>query len=626
MAPMKLGQLGMAGMYRFTDAKSEAQYRQRLAQWCFWPAVVHLAATFAMDTIGVASYLVANPNHPPVYVWWLLAVDVVALGLLAAFRFSAVCQRHITPLFCVFICMEMAQYAAFIRFNTTMWTEASFSYIVPASAAVYVDGPAGRVDVSGRLRAHFAELSAYRAAQVAFSSALSCWVFNAILGLHWWSVVTNFCIPTSLAVGVLTSPVIPAGTPASYVMIGFVTSALCLLFSAAFERIQRRNFEAECLLHWELQASQMADSVLNHSLKNTLADVAGNIEMFLAGSLPTKALEDCIVSLRRGMRSCKERQVYLQLVAGQYQPVLNAINLQDFGSQLLAGRNAAGQFPDCAVYADHMLLTLIFDNALSNAAKHGDPQNPDITFSIEEISADVCPDLPAGKRRFCFQVTNVAHPGRPPLTPQYVAQLFAGKAGQSPEHSRGVPTLSDRIGLTHCVMAAKLAGIALSLSQEDDVVTFSGRLDAEMPEAPAMRPPPAATTTPLAPPTPPAFPPGLQYVVLDDSLPAQRLLRFHLEQWCAPSSVVSLGANAADVDAFMATSLLADVVIVDQNLVWGCEEVLGSNLVHQLRRLRYAGFICIRSADDGPNDQALYRQAGANCSVGKDVLGHVMIR
>lgn len=30
----------------------------------------------------------------------------------------------------------------------------------------------------------------------------------------------------------------------------FVTSALCLLFSAAFERIQRRNFEAECLLHW----------------------------------------------------------------------------------------------------------------------------------------------------------------------------------------------------------------------------------------------------------------------------------------------------------------------------------------------------------------------------------------
>lgn len=35
--------------------------------------------------------------------------------------------------------------------------------------------------------------------------------------------------------------------------------------------------------------------------------------------------------------------------------------------------------------------------------------------------------------------------------------------------------------------------------------------------------------------------------------------------------------NAADVDAFMATSLLADVVIVDQHLVWGCEEVLGSD-------------------------------------------------
>lgn len=30
----------------------------------------------------------------------------------------------------------------------------------------------------------------------------------------------------------------------------------------------------------------------------------------------------------------------------------------------------------------------------------------DVRFSIEEIPADVCRDLPAGRRRFCFAVTN----------------------------------------------------------------------------------------------------------------------------------------------------------------------------------------------------------------------------
>ncbi len=36
------------------------------------------------------------------------------------------------------------------------------------------------------------------------------------------------------------------------------------------------------------------------------ADVAGNLEMFLAGALGQKSLEDDIVCLRRGMRSCEQ--------------------------------------------------------------------------------------------------------------------------------------------------------------------------------------------------------------------------------------------------------------------------------------------------------------------------------
>ena len=36
----------------------------------------------------------------------------------------------------------------------------------------------------------------------------------------------------------------------------------------------------------------------------------------------------------------------------------NAVNLLEFGRQLLAGRTVRGKFPNCVVYADSVLLTL----------------------------------------------------------------------------------------------------------------------------------------------------------------------------------------------------------------------------------------------------------------------------
>eukprot|EP00667_Euglena_gracilis_P017339 EG_transcript_18252 len=173
-------------------------------------------------------------------------------------------------------------------------------------------------------------------------------------------------------------------------------------------------------------------------------------------------------------------------------------------------------------------------------------------------------------------------------------------------------------------MAARLGGIVLSLTQEDDLVIFSGTVDAEVQATPMMRHQSLAEAPVRA--EAPAFPAGLAFVILDDSLAAQRLLKFQFEKWCRPASVACLGASAADVAAFLAKALLADVVVVDQHLEWEDGSGLGSDLVRQLRRLGCKGFICIRSADDGPADQALYRRAGADCSLGKDLLGPVMVR
>eukprot|EP00668_Euglena_longa_P021883 GGOE01027228.1.p1 GENE.GGOE01027228.1~~GGOE01027228.1.p1 ORF type:complete len:659 (-),score=213.61 GGOE01027228.1:659-2527(-) len=594
-----------------------------MTDWYFWPTIFLLYLQLTIDALGAIAYFGTAHSVPlgastkdPIVMYCSLSIDVVALVFLGGIHCSPLFRRHIVPLQSVFIVLVMVKTAAFITYDTEMWTDHSFHYLVPTGSSISITGPNAPADAAAKLWDHLATLSAFRSMQMAIISSFAPSVFNTLMGLNWWSLGTGVWITLSFIVGMALNSHMSWGTFTVNGCLAASNMGLSMFFAAAFERTQRQHFEAERRLQWELQASQMADSVLNHSLKNTLADVAGNIEMFLAGALPSQALEDCIGSLRRGVRSCKERRGYLHLVAGQYQPVMNTINLQEFGRQLLAGRGATGRFPDCTIYADEMLLNLIFDNALSNAAKHGNPQNPEVAFTIEEIPADVCADLEAGKRRFSFQVTNVAHPGSPELTPEYVQQLFAGTVEKS---GRPVPTLSDGIGLTHCQMAAKLGGIALSLSQEDDIVTFSGILDAEVQVAP--HPPPDRTAPNIV----ADFPTGLRFTILDDSLPAQRLLKFHIDRLCAPASVVCLGASAADVESFMGSALVADIVIVDQHLDWNRASYLGTNLVRELRTMQYSGFICVRSADDGPTDQALYLESGANCSVGKDLLGPVMI-
>ena len=78
------------------------------------------------------------------------------------------------------------------------------------------------------------------------------------------------------------------------------------------------------------QASRKADSILNHTLKNTMADAAGDIEMFLSKAAPNGTpdlahLRQAAASLGRGMRRCRHRQAYLQLAAHRYQIMLQVI-------------------------------------------------------------------------------------------------------------------------------------------------------------------------------------------------------------------------------------------------------------------------------------------------------------
>jgi len=237
-----------------------------------------------------------------------------------------------------------------------------------------------------------------------------------------------------------------------------------------------------------------------------------------------------------------------------------------------------------------------------------------------------------------FVVSNAVDPARPPLTPELVAQIFEGCKKSQP--TRRMTALSEGIGLEHSLMAARIGGITISLGQEGDIVIFRAVLEAvrgpinpsegtdsspflvtssSPPNLSHVRPrdPGSLSTT--------DFPPGLRFYVLDDTTSSRWFVEHSVRTACPTAVITVLGATESDAEQFVALAPEnADIVIVDQHLEYG-ETHLGTTVVRRLRLLGYRGLVCIRSADDSPEDRERYKAAGAHCVMGKDVPGPQMM-
>ena len=143
----------------------------------------------------------------------------------------------------------------------------------------------------------------------------------------------------------------------------------------------------------------------------------------------------------------------------------HALLLREFAQDMVAGLRVTLAVPELKVPVDPTLLGLIFDNAVSNAFKHGHPDAPDVQFRIRVLD-----------RRYearetvhlSFEVANRANPLRPRVTEDYVAKVLAGAATTGPATS----AMSDQIGLQHSFLAAKAHGMDICLEQIDDYVRF----------------------------------------------------------------------------------------------------------------------------------------------------------
>eukprot|EP00668_Euglena_longa_P007287 GGOE01008717.1.p1 GENE.GGOE01008717.1~~GGOE01008717.1.p1 ORF type:complete len:759 (+),score=248.32 GGOE01008717.1:52-2277(+) len=367
------------------------------------------------------------------------------------------------------------------------------------------------------------------------------------------------------------------------------------------------------------EAALKADSMLHHILKNIMADARGCIDMYLEGMQRHVAhLERGRACLERGMQWCMKRLVLMQIASGSYEPNHSPTDLKEFGETLISGRQrqVKAELVHLLVTLDPLLCSVVLDNAISNALRHGHPDDPRVTFSIAcHLLSEKEED---GKQRLLvFRVTNRADPDRPTITPDFLQDRLTG---EEPADHVAVSPLPNGLGLQHLWLAAAAHNMHLSLRQVDETVIFEASLavticDQMSKNGILTSPHPAL-----------ALSTGLHVCCLDDSEMARRLMLHCLQVHLHEAKPRVFGATIDEVQEFISASLLeADIVILDQHLEYGSVTMLGTDVVSQLLERGFTGFIVMRSANSDERHQLHYQQCGAHLTVGKDVPGRELV-
>eukprot|EP00667_Euglena_gracilis_P000759 EG_transcript_757 len=365
------------------------------------------------------------------------------------------------------------------------------------------------------------------------------------------------------------------------------------------------------------KAAEQADTVLNHILKNTMADAAACIQLYADGKASQVApdLAQAVTCLARGMQWCRKRHVLMRMAEGDYLPALHPVALQEFGERLVRGRAVISSFPNEVVLLDEVLCDILLDNALNNAFRHGNPANPCVMFQMELAPAEESASSGSQPvRQLTFRVSNQADPAKPVLTPELLDILLSGRTADEGAVYRSA--LSEHLGLHHMFRVAQTHQMTLTLEQECDTVVLYARLQVQLAKEPTLSNliEGSSTMDTLS------APPGLHIWALDDSPIARRLLAHSLPRFFPGATVEVLGASPDEVPKFIAGAAVdADIVILDQHLDYSSESFLGTAVLADLLGRGCRAFMCIRSASVVNGSDAAFRAAGAHCALGKDL-------
>eukprot|EP00667_Euglena_gracilis_P019807 EG_transcript_21305 len=279
---------GLFGEFRFRDPNMERKYSRWLHEWGVGPMRVHATLVLLLCSQTLASYYGNAIADLPATFWshsFPIALSIMLLLFLQLQRNHAPLRQATLPAHSLF----SACITSWMAFLVYQWPHEWQAFALHRTLAEVVTAlsPAAQ----GQLQ-HFM-MGMYVPASSGFGIMMNQiqLIFLCILPFSWWSVLAAW---TMLPV-FLTSMLMSQLQSGLYVLDGTLRMCLfcgvCTFLGAQLSLMRRSNFLAEQLIAQQFRASEMADSVLNHGLKNTMADAASNVELFLNGELPASALQ-----------------------------------------------------------------------------------------------------------------------------------------------------------------------------------------------------------------------------------------------------------------------------------------------------------------------------------------------
>ena len=590
----------------FRDPNKEAAFQEKYYQTVHNPSIVAILIVGILNIGIITGLLWVGVGIKASWCYVVEAVVSICVVVLIKVR-SLQKKKFVAGLVYVWVICTTAMFMAAFKHVNDFWMERINERIMGGGLEPNYCHPdiISRYDnaIAREVVNHMVTLS-----QLAFSIILS---IVAMMGYSKGTLLTFSAVTIMSAVFFAVEPhVLDLGLELWLRTVAAVI-AWPMTCCMAFNLGQRKQFDAEHSYELTMKAAQEADSILNHTLKNSMADAAGLLDAYLqdAPELPPSLrgrLELSLASLWRGMRSCRHRQVYMNLVKGTYVMAPQEVNIREFLSDLTKGRMLALDIQDFKAILDPVLLALILDNALSNASKHGHPSNPDIQINAENDPG----------RGLVFRITNMAHPNKPLLTDDFVLKMFDGTG---PKHT---DSMSDGIGLQHTRLAAQASSSTVTLRQEGDRVIFEACVapvpdDAVLANMEGSRSgTPTSQQADLS-----TFPRGLVVCCIDDSAISLFTMKIGFTKHAHVSRVGEYGSNGAvDVAPFLQDCLdAAHIAILDYHLDFRDAATSGLELVASLRSGGFDGLICMRSGNTADRDILMFKAAGCHCIIGKDL-------
>eukprot|EP00667_Euglena_gracilis_P011982 EG_transcript_12266 len=265
--------------YRFLDPQWEADFQVRNRQVALVAVRVYLTVALAVSIINLTDYRRYPSFHPGIVLYSLLCAGTSLL--LAGTFCSRFVGRHIFQLFAIGCCVIALFHCYLTSESARLSADMALDYFVPALMALPAD-TAARRQAEWYIRREIAAEAIYGVLLFSFNH----WGALAVLGINRPTLLCFLVVYVSLSIILFADDSLRLASPTLVILISVLASLGFLAFSILMERLRRTSFLNEVLLTREMQASQMADSMLNHTLKNLLADVAASLEVYLAGEAP----------------------------------------------------------------------------------------------------------------------------------------------------------------------------------------------------------------------------------------------------------------------------------------------------------------------------------------------------